>query len=84
MNEKVEQRLERAEAILGTNCATCPHKRLADMPTDELEKLIADEMDQRLEALPYEEAKARLSMIIAKHEGKQPRAARGEEDDGQD
>jgi hypothetical protein len=84
MNEKVEQRLARAEAVLGTNCATCPHKRFADMPTDELEKLITEEMDRRLEALPYEEAKAWLAAIVAKHEGKRPRAARGEQYNGQD
>jgi hypothetical protein len=67
MNERIEQRIARAEISIGANCATCMYKRLREMPDDELGKLIDDEIDERLEALPYEELEARLRRIMARH-----------------
>jgi hypothetical protein len=63
---QIEQRLARAEAILGAQCETCPHRRVADMPTEELHRVIDDETEKRLEALSDEELAARLPRLWAR------------------
>jgi len=63
---QIEQRLARAEAMLGAHCETCSHRRIVDMPTDELHRVIDEEIEERLEALPDEELAARLPRLWAR------------------